>query len=152
MTALIRDFVETDRLPLRQLYLLTRQSTFNWIASSQFQLHDFDTATVAEHILVAELHGQPVGFASISVADNFIHNLFVHPDYQRQGIGQALLAACTPYFNDAATLKCLQANRQALLFYFAFGWQILELGEAADGPYYVLKHQPMPHPGWHQTF
>ena len=42
-------------------------------------------------IWVAVQNGHRVGFASVWTNDNFLHNLFVDPQYQSTGVGRLLL-------------------------------------------------------------
>ena len=41
-------------------------------------------------MLVADTDGQVVGFVSIWQPEDFIHNLFVSPEWQNHGIGTAV--------------------------------------------------------------
>jgi GNAT superfamily N-acetyltransferase len=140
MSLTIRPFIESDRPALRELYKLTRDATFTWAAGTH-QLEDFDRATEGETILVACWEEQPVGFASIWELDSFLHSLFVHPLYQGQGIGQALLSSCEPIFHRAPTLKCQQRNARASEFYERRGWRIAEAGASEEGDYWLLEHR-----------
>lgn len=139
MPLVIRRFVESDRIPLRELFVRARNATFTWESPAKHKLTDFDQSTEDERVLVAWLDQTRVGFASIWEADSFLHNLFVHPDYLRRGIGKALLAHCAPYFDARPRLKCLKANANALGFYAAQGWVVLsEDTSPEDGPFFVL--------------
>jgi GNAT superfamily N-acetyltransferase len=42
-------------------------------------------------IWVAAQNGHRLGFASVWTNDNFLHNLFVDPQYQSMGVGHELL-------------------------------------------------------------
>lgn len=138
MSLHIREFVESDRPALQKLYVASRAVAFPWLAPSVLQLEDFDRDTREERVIVALLGVIPVGFASIWEPDSFLHNLFVHPDYLRRGIGRALVGHCMSYFNGPATLKCLKANSNAHAFYLHLGWQVSGYGESPDGPYYMM--------------
>lgn len=135
----IREFQETDRPVLSQVFAESRKAAFPWIPRAQLDLIDFTAATAGERILVALLDDQPVGFAAIWEADSFLHHLFVAPTHFGHGIGTALLATCNRYFRDRPSLKCLLANRPALKFYAARGWQETARGESEDGPYVLLR-------------
>lgn len=73
----IRPYQETDRPFLRTLYLASRKAAFGWRDTSNYQLEDFDGATLGEAIWVAEDGGTLLGFVSVYREDNFIHNLYV---------------------------------------------------------------------------
>jgi GNAT superfamily N-acetyltransferase len=90
-------------------------------------------------ILVAENDQQVLGFASIWTAENFLHNLFVHPDYWRTGVGTALLQRAMCVVSGPATLKCLTANTGALAFYARTGWRAIGDGVSPDGPYQIMS-------------
>lgn len=94
-----------------------------------------------ESILVAERNGEILGFVSVWDPDGFIHHLYVGPGHQRQGIGRALVDAVQRRHPGPLTLKCLQANRMALDFYFATGWVEEGKGVAAEGEYLLLRRQ-----------
>lgn len=135
---LIRAFEESDRPRLQELFLVARRAAFPWIDSGSFYLHDFDEATAGEVIYVAELGEKVVGFASVWKEDNFLHNLFVDPGHWRKGIGLELLKASVREIGRPARLKCLVHNANALAFYQAHGWQIVETGSDPLGEYYVM--------------
>lgn len=134
----IRDFLEADRAALQALFVASRNQAFPWVPAGSHRPEDFDAATAGERILVALVRGVPAGFAAVWEADGFLHHLFVAPERQRQGVGRALLAACTPHFGAQGTLKCLQANERALQFYLSQGWRVRAAGESQDGPYLLL--------------
>lgn len=135
----IRPFEEADRDALRRLFIVSRRAAFTWHTSASHDGIDFDRSTEHEQVLVACIDGEPVGFASIWVPDSFLHNLFVHPDFLRQGIGTALLAHCTEHFLTTPTLKCLKVNVNAIRFYVARQWRVIGDGESADGPYFLME-------------
>ena len=138
MSPHIREFVESDRPALQKLYVASRAEAFPWLAPSVLQLGDFDTDTREERVIVALLGDIRVGFASIWEPDRFLHNLFVHTDYLRRGIGRALVERSMSYFDGPATLKCLQANSRAHAFYRHLGWHVTGYGESSDGRYYLM--------------
>jgi GNAT superfamily N-acetyltransferase len=135
----VRSFEEADRDALRSLFKASRQAAFTWDTGANPEALDFNKSTVNEKVLVALIDGKQVGFASIWEPDSFLHNLFVHPDCLRQGIGTALLARCADHFSKAPTLKCLKANARAMRFYTAQGWRVIGDGESADGPYALME-------------
>ena len=81
-TVHIRPWQESDRPFLRTLYLHARREAWPWLNGAEWQLEDFDEATRDEVIWVAVQNGHRVGFASVWTNDNFLHNLFVDPQYQ----------------------------------------------------------------------
>ncbi len=107
-------------------------------SAAAWRLEDFDAATADEQLWVAECDGQPVGFAAVWTADNFLHHLFVDPDWQGKHIGSALLAQVERTFTASGTLKCLMENKNALRFYQRHGWTIEAQGASPEGRYWLM--------------
>jgi GNAT superfamily N-acetyltransferase len=131
---------------LRNIFLKERQTTFSWVDSATFHLHDFDTETDGEYILVATLDDITIGFISIWQPDNFIHHLYVDQKYHGKGIGTQLLNAAMEKTNFPITLKCLEKNITAVSFYKSKGFVEKEKGESEQGTYIVfelLKNQEL---------
>ncbi|WP_312972530.1 GNAT family N-acetyltransferase [Atlantibacter sp.] len=135
---IIRPWQETDRPFLRTLYLHARRAAWPWLDASQWQLEDFDAATLGETIWVAEQGGHRIGFASLLENDNFLHNLFIDPQYQGCGAGSALLHKAQENFTSTGALKCLVKNAPAVAFYQRHGWEIEATGEGPEGEYYLM--------------
>lgn len=139
-TMTVRPYQEADRPFLRTLYLASRKHTWTWL-EDDFQLEDFDRAVLGETILVAERDGHLLGFASIFTQENFLHNLFVDPQYQGTGAGSALLHAAEETFTRHGSLKCLAKSKNAVAFYLSKGWTIISAGDSPKGEYYLF-HSP----------
>lgn len=135
---IIRPGLPSDRPFLRTLYLRARKISWPWADSSDWQLEDFDAATLNEQVWVAEIDGHRVGFASVWESDNFLHNLFVDPDWQGHGVGTALLKQVQSTFTSTGALKCLIQNASALHFYHQHGWYTEARGASPDGDYWLL--------------
>lgn len=138
---IIRPGHPSDRPFLRTLYLHARKISWPWADSSDWQLEDFDAATLDETVWVAEIDGHRVGFASVWENDNFLHNLFVDPDWQGHGVGAALLEQVQKTFTSTGVLKCLIQNEQALAFYHHHGWHTEARGASPDGDYWLLHYR-----------
>jgi GNAT superfamily N-acetyltransferase len=69
-----------------------------------------------------------VGFVGIWLPENFIHHLYVLPEYHRVGIGRALLESALSIISRPAKLKCQSANKNACQFYRHLGWREGEQG------------------------
>lgn len=134
----VRPWQESDRPFLRTLYLHARREAWPWLDASLWQLEDFDAATLGETLWVAEQDGHRVGFASVLENDNFLHNLFIDPQYQGRGAGSALLETVQARFTSTGALKCLVRNENAVAFYQRHGWQIEATGEGPEGEYYLM--------------
>ncbi|CFR23246.1 GNAT family N-acetyltransferase [Yersinia kristensenii] len=139
MSIQIRQYQESDRPFLRTLYLASRRAAFSWLDEERFHLEDFDSAILDETILVAIDGDNHLGFASLFIAENFLHNLFVAPHIQQRGVGKALLLAAQNLFTGQGSLKCLTKNQQARVFYQKHGWVEIATGKSHDGDY-ILMH------------
>lgn len=82
-----------------------------------------------------------MGFASVGPQDNFLHNLFVDPQHQRQGVGSLLLEQVQRTFTSTGALKCLVRNEQAAAFYQHHGWHIEATGDSPEGEYYLMHYR-----------
>ena len=131
--------LRSGHLPaLRQLFLESRRAAFHWIDRDTFLLHDLDEEIEGETILVAEYFSEPIGFVSWWPPRDFIHHLFVSPQWLRRGVGSALLAACLERIGRPATLKCLCRNEPALAFYRNLGWEVECQEGGVHGPYFLM--------------
>jgi ribosomal protein S18 acetylase RimI-like enzyme len=99
--------------------------------------------------LVAD-DGKRIGGMAFAVATTdpnivTLHQLYVHPDFQRQGTGRALLEEVVDSFPEAKILRVEveEANGQAVAFYRAQGFQpagsIPASGGGAGLPALVLE-------------
>lgn len=138
----IRLFEEADRPFLRTLFLAARRRNWTWLDGQAWQLEDFDAVIIGETVLVAEVEGHRAGFAGVLDNDNFLHSLYVDPEFQGRGVGSALLERVHQRFTSTGALKCLMENQSALTFYLKHGWQREALGESEQGKY-VLMHFPL---------
>jgi GNAT superfamily N-acetyltransferase len=79
-------------------------------------------------VRVAEVGGAPAGYVVFS--DDWIDQLYVHPDSHGRGVGSALLASVMA---DARGRKLwtFQQNARARRFYEARGFVLLELTDGA---------------------
>ncbi|MCB9892874.1 MAG: GNAT family N-acetyltransferase [Planctomycetes bacterium] len=136
---MIRDATRADLQRLRELFLQARRETFHWTDPALFRLEDFDLQTEGESLLLAEMDGTIAGFISWWPPENFVHHLYVDSAFKRRGIGRALLDTVLESLDGPARLKCQTRNEQAVRFYKARGWRILEEGVSEDGPHYLMQ-------------
>ena len=66
-------------------------------------------------VWVVEVDHHPVAF--MAMKDEFIDQLYIHPDYQRQGLGRALLDFARQRSPEHVWLYTLQVNINARAFY-----------------------------------
>ncbi|RTE10720.1 GNAT family N-acetyltransferase [Paenibacillus whitsoniae] len=138
----IREAHEGDYPELRKLYLESRCNAFVWDNIIEMTLEDFDKHTEDEFIIVAEEAGILMGFISLYLPDNFIHNLFVHPNCSGKGVGSRLLQAADDKMNKPMRLKCVSKNHKALTFYERNGWEkVVEEGRPGEEKYWVMEYK-----------
>ncbi|MGG4108090.1 GNAT family N-acetyltransferase [Paenibacillus lautus] len=137
----IRAANESDYPELRLIYLESRRKRFHWVKIEEMKLEDFDRDTVEELIILAEQDSQITGFASLYLPDNFIHHLFVHPDFFGKGVRVQLVNAAIEKMNKPVRLKCVSENQKAMCFYENNGWKkVVEEGEPGE-KYWVMIYE-----------
>lgn len=139
LSLLIREMGPDDVGPLKEVYFKTRSQAFNWLNKNEIGLDDFEADTEGERIWVAVLEEKVVGFISAWEPENFIHHLFVLPEYFGQQIGSKLLSVCMQNIGRPAKLKCVSENVKALQFYRSRGWYTVSLGSTAEGEYQLMQ-------------
>jgi GNAT superfamily N-acetyltransferase len=82
----------------------------------------------ANDVWVAELDGAVIGYAARG--DGWLNQLYIHPDHQGIGIGDALLTLAMDGV-DTLQLWAFQANTRARRFYEKRGFVLAELTDGA---------------------
>lgn len=126
---------------LQKIFLESRQKTFHWLDTSDYNLNDFDHQTEGESVLVAVLDDKVVGFISLWMPNNFIHHLYLDEKYKNQKIGSKLLEEAIQSMEYPITLKCLVNNTKAIDFYNRKGFIEEERGKSAQGEYILFSLQ-----------
>ncbi len=137
--SVIRNINKDDTVFLSEIYCQARLQTFDWIESDQIRIDDFVRDTKGEKIWVAEVDGCVVGFISVCEPENFIHHLYVSPDFSGLNIGTQLLRTCLSNIGRPVTLKCVSANVDALRFYESRGWRTISVGVGEEGEYHLMQ-------------
>lgn len=136
----IRPAREQDMQQLAEIYLRVRRETFLWVDPGHFTLDDFAAHTNGERLFVCEdEHGVIAGFAAIWEPDDFIHMLYLLPDFQGRGAGKALLAGLPDWPERRYRLKCLVKNMRAMAFYRRRGFEIIGDGASPEGDYKEMR-------------
>jgi putative acetyltransferase len=81
---------------------------------------------VNNDVWVAEVDGKPVAF--MAIAGDFIDQLYVDPNYQRRGLGKALLDHARSLSPEHLWLYTLQINSTGRAFYEKNGFRAVKLG------------------------
>jgi len=104
------DFIDADywrsQLPVIEQVYLAVSRTFVW-----------------------EEKGEPLGFVSILEEDLFLGALFVAPEHQGRGIGQALLTHCKGVYS-ALSLAVYRENAGAVAFYLKNSFRVVQERES----------------------
>ncbi len=64
----------------------------------------------------------------LAMADSYIDRLYVHPELQRRGVGEALLGKAREICPEGLELHTHQANRKACAFYEKHGFLAVHYG------------------------
>ena len=134
----IRKKITNDIDRLEEIFLITRQTTFP-NRKEQFTIGDFIQSTVGDEVLVGEIDGVVIGFISLYLQDNFIHNLFVDPQYQGQGFGNQLLLFAETQLVKPMTLKVAMDNLKVCSFYEKYRWYKVAEFPNAQEPYILYR-------------
>lgn len=133
----IKTATVADLDTLAEIYLIDRQRDFPWATNPK--LADFEHDSRGEFIQVAWVDGQRAGFCSLYRLANFIHLLFIAPEFRKMGVGESLLAEMRQYATEPMTLKCVMANEGALKFYARVGFRVVKADRDALPPNYMLR-------------
>ena len=96
--------------------LESRSSTEN---TKRFQL-----AKLEGRRLIASVDSRDVAFVDYLIAKQHVKYLFVHPKYQRKGIGAELLNLTQEQIKDAISVNVLCINERAVLWYLGRGFKV----------------------------
>ncbi|MFC1683418.1 GNAT family N-acetyltransferase [Candidatus Zixiibacteriota bacterium] len=120
-----------DRDQLYELYasVLKVHITKIWDWDETWQQKDFDDHFAPKQIKIAVVNGQVVGYIHVNLHDRTPHvrMMCVSPEYQRKGIGGALLKSfiqeCSASQQDVA-LSVFRINTDARRFYERLGFEV----------------------------
>lgn len=85
-----------------------------------------DQVLKKNQVWVVQIRNRPVAFMAMD--RNFIDQLYIHPDFQRRGIGQALLDFARQQSPEHLWLYTLQSNVNARAFYEKNGFVAEKFG------------------------
>jgi len=128
----IRDYCAEDFHAVTILWRVAREKSIPEFQRAKGHFFFEDQDYFCGHILkdnkvwVVEIDNCPVAF--MAMRDEFIDQLYVHPDYQQRGIGQALLDHARQISPDHLWLYTLQINISACAFYEKNGFVVEKFG------------------------
>jgi GNAT superfamily N-acetyltransferase len=129
---LIRPYKFDDFEALTSLWRRAREQAFPEFQRAKGHTFEEDRAYFRDVILVnndvwvAEVDGEPVAF--MAIAGDFIDQLYVNPEHQRQGLGKALLKRARELSPEHLWLYTLQINTRGRAFYEKNGFRAVKLG------------------------
>lgn len=117
----IRKYQTSDFDPVTILWRIAREKSlpeFQRVKGHFFyEDRDYFQGTILRNnqVWIAELDQGPVAF--LAMKDDFIDQLYIHPDHQRRGLGAALLEFARSRSPEHLWLYTLQINTAACAFY-----------------------------------
>ena len=129
---LIRPYRHNDFDALTILWRVSREKSLPDFQRDKGHFFYEDQDYFRDHILVTnrvwvvEMDDRPVAFMAMN--NDFIDHLYIHPDYQRRGIGTVLLQFARERSPDHLWLYTLQINTNARAFYEKNGFVAEKLG------------------------
>ena len=106
------------------------------------KINDFEEVLNGEIIYEVFVDNRLIAFTSLWEPDNFIHYLFVHPNFQGKQIGSQMIDHIVQIHGTPVGLKCLSRNTKAIHFYRKNGFYEKYRGSSDDGEYiyFELSH------------
>lgn len=129
---LIRPYKSDDFEALTYLWRRAREEAFPEFQRTKGHTFEDDQAYFRDVILVnndvwvAEVDEKPAAF--MAIAGDFIDQLYVNPDYQRLGLGRALLNHARALSPEHLWLYTLQINANGRTFYEKNGFRAVKFG------------------------
>ena len=128
----IRSYQDTDFDAVTILWRVAREKSLPEFQRAKGHFFFEDQNYFRDHILttnrvwVVEVDKRPVAF--MAMRDDFIDQPYIHPDFQRRGIGEALLNFARQQSPQHLWLYTLQVNVNARAFYEKNGFVVEKLG------------------------
>ena len=132
-TISLRSPLDGDDRPLADLYLAARHEALGFLPKvhSDDEVRAWISYVVLTtlNVQIAEMGGRIAGF--IAMQGGEIEQLYVHPDFYRQGAGRALLLWAMEKTASDLSLHCFAANLRARQFYESFGFKAVTFGDGS---------------------
>lgn len=129
---IIRPYISDDFEAITILWRHAREQAFpdfqrrKGHTFEEDQVYFKDVILVNNDLWVGELEEKPAAF--MAIAGDFIDQLYVAPEYQRLGLGRALLEHARALSPDHLWLYTLQINTNGRAFYEKNGFRVVKLG------------------------
>src|ERR1700740_1090835 len=122
----VRQIEQSDAAAVQRLYERAVGGAV-WLPVEVKADANFARVSQGESVFVCHgPEGRLVGLLSVYVPESFIHHVYVDPEFERQGVGTALLSSLETWLPLPWRLKCVIANTSARTFYAGHGW--IEVG------------------------
>ena len=128
----IRDYRPEDFEAVTILWRIAREKSLPEFQRAKGHFFYEDQDYFRDHVLkdnqlwVTDMDDHPIAF--MAMRDEFIDQLYVHPDYQNRGIGKALLDLARQLHPEHVWLYTLQININACMFYEKNGFVAEKFG------------------------
>lgn len=133
---MIREYESTDFDKVTHLWRAAREQAFPDFQSRKGHTFEEDCEYFRNVILenndvwVVEMDGRVAAF--IAIAGDFVDQLFVHPEFQRQGIGKSLLDHAKGLSPEHLFLYTFQINANGRAFYEKNGFVAVRFGVSPE--------------------
>lgn len=123
MPLILRRAISDDAAEVAEVYLRSRNTLASYapLAHSEAAVREWiaNMLVPSGNVTVAVNDNRIVGMAAHVVADGvaWLDQLYVHPEFQRQGVGSALLESVKSQTAGKLQLYTFQMNRDAAAFY-----------------------------------
>jgi putative acetyltransferase len=117
---------------IAEVFAASRDEAMPWlpVLHTPEEDHAFFAAVVREQeVWVSVVDNRVAGFAAI--AEGFLNHMYVHPDFQERGIGDALFARAKRSCPHGFRLWVFQQNERARRFYERRGAIVVELTDGS---------------------
>lgn len=135
-SAMIRRYVVDDFDAVTRLWRAAREAAFPDFMVRHPHTFDEDcdyfrnVILQNNDVLVLETDGQLAGF--MAIAGDFVDQLYIHPDFQRRGLGKELLGFAKRQSAEHVWLFTLQINRNGRAFYEKNGFVAEKYGVSPE--------------------
>ena len=128
----IREYRDDDFNAVTVLWRVAREKAIPEFQRKKGHFFYQDQAYFQDHILkddevwIVEFENEAIAF--MAMKDDFIDQLYIHPDFWRRGIGTSLLNFARESSPEHIWLYTLQVNKDARAFYEANGFVAEKFG------------------------